>query len=75
MKPQSVRRAFAMFLLVGLYAVGGTGSEVFACDIPPMTAWYRIFLDSWQPNSNVHVFIDSRFNTTDRSQLAQGLIN
>ncbi|HXI22754.1 MAG TPA: hypothetical protein VNG71_02685 [Pyrinomonadaceae bacterium] len=76
MKLRSKRVIFGIGLLVVLYAIGAYESEVAGCDFPPMTLWYRTYMDSWQPGSTVHVFIDSRFNdATVRAQLAQGFLN
>ena len=74
MQAQSRRVILTILLLVGLYAVSANESEVFGCNFPRLN-WLSPFYYSWSPNSNVHVFIDSRFNPTDRSQLAQGIIN
>jgi|ERR1041384_7676777 hypothetical protein len=74
MTPQSQRLVFAAVVFVAFYVIGSYESEVFGCDFPPMS-WQRIFYDSWRPDSSIHVLIDSRFNETDKSQLAQGLIN
>lgn len=75
MKPQFTRFITAIFFLITIYAVSGDRSSVLAqgCDFPYMSPWYRILYDSWWPNSSVHVFIDSRFNQTDRDQLTLGV--
>lgn len=77
MKPQFARSLFVIFLLIVISAVSADKFTVSAqtCDFPNLSPWYRIFLDSWTPNSSVHVFMDSRFNPVDRNQLFIGINN
>lgn len=77
MKPQFTRVITAIFFLIAIFAISGDKFSVSAqsCDFPRMYPWYRLLYDSWWPDSHVHVFIDSRFNQTDRNQLIIGVQN
>lgn len=77
MKPQSARAVVTITLLIATYVVSAEKLNVSAqsCDFPALTSWHRIFYDSWWPGSTVHVFIDNRFNETDRIMLSHGIQN
>ncbi|HXM49902.1 MAG TPA: hypothetical protein VN956_18820 [Pyrinomonadaceae bacterium] len=77
MKPQFARAVVTILLLIAAYAISADKFNVSAqsCDFPALTTWDRIFYDSWWPGSTVHVFVDDRFNETDRTQLIQGIQN
>jgi hypothetical protein len=73
-KRQSTRVILSISFVLAFYTFSGNRAEVLGCNFPPLN-WVSPDFYSWAPNSNVHVFIDSRYNETDRSQLAQGLTN
>ncbi len=77
MKPQFTRAVVTILLFIAAYAVSADKFNVSAqsCDFPALTTWDRIFYDSWWPGSSVHVFVDDRFNETDRTQLIHGIQN
>src|SRR6266568_6774810 len=77
MKPQSARAIVTILLLIAAYVVSADKFNVSAqsCNFPALTTWDRIFYDSWWPGSTVHVFIDDRFNETDRIMLSHGIQN
>jgi len=76
-KPQFTRAVVTILLLIAIYVLSANKFNVSAqsCDFPALTSWYRIFYDSWRPGSTVQVFIDDRFNETDRNQLIHGIQN
>lgn len=77
MKPQYTRAAMTILLLIAAYAVSAARFNLSAqsCNFPALSPWYLILFDSWWPGSTVHVFIDDRFNETDRIMLIHGIQN
>jgi hypothetical protein len=76
-KPQYTRAAMTILLLIAAYVVSADRFNVSAqsCNFPAVYPWYSILFNSWWPGSTVHVFIDDRFNETDRIMLIHGIQN
>ena len=76
MKPQAMRVIAAVFLLIAFFTIDANESAVYGCDYPALQPWGSLYIYTYEPNANVHVFIDSRWTvSSDRFELAQGIKN